>query len=94
MTEEHEHEYCETCGDCIKCDPECYCTMKSSLRLDKRNMELADLLHDNRIMREALEFVAMPITTKREELTVDNLLATIAEDALRVKETLEELKVK
>jgi hypothetical protein len=30
-----EHEYCEDCGDCIKCWPECYCT------IDAVQMEVA-----------------------------------------------------
>jgi hypothetical protein len=38
---------------------------------------------------EALEFASMPITTPKEQLTVDRLLATIAEDVAKIKEALE-----
>jgi len=26
--DEIEHVYCENCGDCIACDPDCYCRFK------------------------------------------------------------------
>jgi hypothetical protein len=37
---------------------------------------------------EALEFASMPITTPKEQLTIDRLLATIAEDVAKIKEAL------
>lgn len=64
------------------------------MEMDKNNMELKDLRHDHKIMKAALEYVSMPITTKKEDLTVDKLLATIAEDSQRVKETFLQLRTK
>lgn len=37
---------------------------------------------------EALKFVSMPITTRKENLTVDKLLKTINEDDTRAREAL------
>ena len=25
----NEHVYCERCGDCLRCDPECYCVTRA-----------------------------------------------------------------
>lgn len=41
---------------------------------------------------EALEYVSMPITTAKENLTVDRLLATIAEDHSRIFEILKKIR--
>jgi hypothetical protein len=31
-TPKRECVYCETCGDCLTCEPECWCETKARLR--------------------------------------------------------------
>lgn len=34
---DEDHQYCEQCGDCIKCDPQHWCYFEHKEELDEQN---------------------------------------------------------